>query len=115
MATVSALSSLRMIYKPNSRTSHFAPSHSLTFPTKPLHFQADLMVKYGEMKKGFGYGGLRMVRSSEEDESLVTETVAAEETTSEEQQPVAVPVSASDKLTMFFQVCGCLVLRNFGF
>jgi len=50
---------------------------------------------------------LRMVRSVEE-ETQVPETAAvAAEADASTEQPVAVPVSPSDKLTMFFQV------RNF--
>lgn len=64
---------------------------------------------------------MRSLRSGEEEGALVTEQESeavpeqeqGEETVvaSEEQQPVAVPVSPSDKLTMYFQVpCSVLCL-----
>ncbi|TXG58991.1 hypothetical protein EZV62_016820 [Acer yangbiense] len=63
------------------------PCHSLTLPRKSFHFQTELRLKCDQKKRGFG--GFRILRSNE-------------------QQPVAVPVSASDKLTMFFQADGIM-------
>ncbi|KAK1563523.1 hypothetical protein Q3G72_028736 [Acer saccharum] len=116
MATISAFSSLNSICRPKYQISQIVPCHSLTLPRKSFHFHTELRLKCDHKKRGFG--GLRILRSSEE-EALVTETEpeteqeneqgGLEETVaSDEQQPVAVPVSASDKLTMFFQADGIM-------
>ncbi|KAK2647551.1 hypothetical protein Ddye_015040 [Dipteronia dyeriana] len=114
MATISAFSSLNLICRPKYQISSIVPCHSLTLPRKSFHFQTELRLKCDQKKRGFG--GLRILRSSEE-ETLVTETETGQESeeggqeetvASDEQQPVAVPVSTSDKLTMFFQADGIM-------
>lgn len=80
------------------------PSCSLTIPIRTFDFQIKLALK--NKKQKWGFNGMRVLRSSEE-ETLITEQEpeAVEETVAaDEQQPVAVPVSPSDKLTMYFQV-----------
>ncbi|KAI9153996.1 hypothetical protein LWI28_019533 [Acer negundo] len=112
MATISSFSSLNLICRPKYQISQIVPCHSLTLPRKSFQFQTELRLKCDQKKRGFG--GLRILRSSEE-ETLVTETEQESEeggqeesVASDEQQPVAVPVSALDKLTMFFQADGIM-------
>ncbi|KAL5740192.1 hypothetical protein ACOSQ2_029372 [Xanthoceras sorbifolium] len=113
MATISAFSTLNLICRPSSYISQIVPSRSLALPRRGFHFQADLGLKCDQKKRGFV--GLRILRSSEEG-TLVTETETTQESeggqeetmASDEQQPVAVPVSASDKLTMFFSADGVM-------
>ncbi|KAH7553972.1 hypothetical protein JRO89_XS12G0087800 [Xanthoceras sorbifolium] len=89
MATISAFSTLNLICRPSSYISQIVPSRSLALPRRGFHFQADLGLKCDQKKRGFV--GLRILRSSEEGTL-----------------PVAVPVSASDKLTMFFSADGVM-------
>lgn len=104
MATVSLSSTLYSTYRTKLHTSKVTPSCSLTIPIRTFNFQINLALKNEKQK--WGFNGMRVLRSSEE-ETLVTEQEpeAVEETVAaDEQQPVAVPVSPSDKLTMYFQV-----------
>lgn len=104
MATVSLSSTLYSTYRTKLHTSKVMPSCSLTIPIRTFNFQIKLALK--NKKQKWGFNGMRVLRSSEE-ETLITEqeTEAVEETVAaDEQQPVAVPVSPSDKLTMYFQV-----------
>lgn len=100
-------------------TSKVTPFCSLTIPIRTLNFQTKLTLK--NINQKWGFNGMRVLKSSEE-ETLVTEpeTEAVEETLAvDEQQPVAVPVSPSDKLTMYFQVLVfgpfVFVLANYGY
>lgn len=104
MAAVSLSSMLHTTYRTKLHTCMIVPLHSLTIPMRNFHFQTKLTLQSG--KKKWGCSGMRILRSAEE-ETVVTEqeNEAGEETVAaEEQQPVSVPVSPSDKLTMYFQV-----------
>ncbi|KDO72384.1 hypothetical protein CISIN_1g030077mg [Citrus sinensis] len=108
MATVSLSSTLYSTYRTKLHTSKVMPSCSLTIPIRTFNFQIKLALK--NKKQKWGFNGMRVLRSSEE-ETLITEqeTEAVEETVAaDEQQPVAVPVSPSDKLTMYFQADGAM-------
>lgn len=108
MATVSLSSTLYSTYRTKLHTSKVMPSCSLTIPIRTFDFQIKLALK--NKKQKWGFNGMRVLRSSEE-ETLITEqeTEAVEETVAaDEQQPVAVPVSPSDKLTMYFQADGAM-------
>lgn len=116
MATVLASSTLHSSYIAKPRTCTPISFPSLAIPTVTYKFQTKLTLKRHNRK--WVFGGMRRLRSGEEEGTLVTEqeigvqeqgedTVVA----SEERPPVAVPVSPSDKLTMHFQVpCSVLCL-----
>lgn len=104
MATVSLSSTLYSTYRTKLHTSKVMPSCSLTIPIRTFNFQIKLALK--NKKQKWGFNGMRVLRSSEE-ETLITEQepeAVEEAVAADEQQPVAVPVSPSDKLTMYFQV-----------
>lgn len=119
MATVSASSALHSSFIAKPRTYRPTSTRFFTIPMRIHQFQTKLTLKSGNRK--WGFNGMRSLRSGEEEGALVTEQESeavpeqeqGEETVvaSEEQQPVAVPVSPSDKLTMYFQVpCSVLCL-----
>ncbi|KAK9194720.1 hypothetical protein WN944_005427 [Citrus x changshan-huyou] len=88
----------------NSRLVALSITDTIVFVPK----QIKLALK--NKKQKWGFNGMRVLRSSEE-ETLITEQEpeAVEETVAaDEQQPVAVPVSPSDKLTMYFQADGAM-------
>lgn len=114
MATITCSAPLIRI-PPNHRTA--VPGPSLTFPFRNLHLRTHgvsnsfnhFTLEVNENKKKEQL--LRIVARSAEEETLVIpeeqEAVLDEEaspSSSSEQPPVSVPVSASDTLTMFFQV-----------
>jgi hypothetical protein len=108
---------------PNHRT--YVPGPSLNFPFRNLHLRTRgvlnsfnaFTLEVNENKKKEQL--LRIVARSVEDETLIIpeeqEAVQEEEassSSSSEQSPVSVPVSASDILTMFFQVIGIINVSN---
>ncbi|KAJ0099285.1 hypothetical protein Patl1_22021 [Pistacia atlantica] len=113
MATVSAFSTLHSSYIVKPRTYRPSSSRSFAISMRTHQFQTKLTLKSDGRKSGFE--GMRRLRLGEEEGTLVTEqeTEGVQEqeqgegedtvVAAEEQQPVAVPVSPSDKVTMHFQ------------
>ena len=108
MATIAAISSLSSICK-TSIHCHGVSRHSSSSMKFPLHRNcaANSFSRLTLKKKNESLGS-RKIRSVAE-ETLVPEEEGEE--ASSVDQPVSVPVSPSDILTMFFQV-GCPVIRE---
>ncbi|KAJ0041884.1 hypothetical protein Pint_19391 [Pistacia integerrima] len=118
MATVSAFSTLHSSYIVKPRTYRPSSSRSFAISMRTHQFQTKLTLKSDGRKAGFEE--MRRLRSGEEEGTLVTEqeTEGVQEqeqgegedtvVAAEEQQPVAVPVSPSDKVTMHFQADGAM-------
>ncbi|XP_057983107.1 uncharacterized protein LOC131168001 isoform X2 [Malania oleifera] len=111
MATIAAFHSLSVICRTPSQvlsnpSSPSSSSSSLCRPIRVLHrhnYGLATSFKHLNTRKPTGMGKIRSVA----EETLASEEQNTEETTSAD-QPVSVPVSPSDKLTMFFQADGTM-------
>ncbi|XVF60382.1 hypothetical protein PTKIN_Ptkin08bG0041000 [Pterospermum kingtungense] len=110
MATVSAfLTPLQLISK-----THFNNPKNLSFYPNSIHFQTKFSsFSFSNLtlsaKRDKNVYGIWKLQAAEGEETAVTEPEKEEETASDEQQEsVAVPVSPSDPLRMYFQADGTL-------
>ncbi|KAK7316411.1 hypothetical protein VNO77_35429 [Canavalia gladiata] len=99
MATLISSSSLHCI-RFSSSSSSFSSSPSLGFCSFPLRFRTSTL-KAQTIKR-------RVAKAMEEETQQQQLTADSEQPSSSEQQPVVVPVSPSDTLTMFFQAEGTM-------
>jgi len=101
MSTISAFQSFTSIHKQShpqiSRKCH--PSFLVHCSKNAISIHKFPHLKVTRQSK------LRKVRSVEEETQGTEPAAVAEEAEAPAEQPVAVPVSPSDKLIMFFQVC----------